>query len=117
MTEKTIIIKTVLKRDFIVYIYFDKRCCMNFFQVIPKVVFIETEEDLNFVKEQAEQKGYRLTDFCVGSVVSFNQTENVYVVKPLDTLESISKKLNISISDLKQKLGTTNVFIGQKIKF
>lgn len=41
--------------------------------------------------------------------------KNYYIVQPLDTLEKISKKLNIPLNLLKQKNIGKKLFIGQKI--
>lgn len=53
-------------------------------------------------------------DFSLIETINTNE----YVVKPLDTLEKISKKFNIDYSRLVQinNLSTTKLFIGQVLK-
>lgn len=45
------------------------------------------------------------------------KTKNYYIVKPLDTISSISKKLNIDEEFLKSILKNQKLYIGKKIEF
>lgn len=44
---------------------------------------------------------------------------NYYIVKPLDTIESVSKKLNVSCAHLTEmnQLSNRYLFIGQKLNY
>lgn len=84
---------------------------MNIFQILPKKIFIETDkdgQDNRLIKENCQIYGS-----------NNNSTSKIreYVVRPLDTIESIASKLEISTSLLKSKLKNNHLFIGQKIEF
>ena len=90
---------------------------MNFFQIIPKVLFVDDEDDVEFVKKILNQKGVAFDEIKVGEVIIPIEKSNIYIVKPLDSLQSISKKLNMPIEALKSITGGGHLFIGQKIEF
>ena len=46
---------------------------------------------------------------------NFQNSKITYIVKPMDNFEKVSKKLNISIEELKQIAKTKNLFVGQRI--
>lgn len=50
-------------------------------------------------------------------VVLENVSQNFYVVKPLDTPESIAKKLNVSKQTLIKKNQIKKLFVGQILKY
>ena len=72
------------------------------------------ELDLNAIKTLNGIK----KDVSEGDMLILQEiSKNYYIVKPLDTLFSISKKLNVSVQDIieKNNLQTDSVFIGQKL--
>jgi hypothetical protein len=92
-----------------------------------KVVYIE-KPSLFFVEEHSLQELEQLLGVSAQALLSLNQKtqtwhgdilqvpkNNVYVVKPLDTIFSISSKLNISADELLAKNNTKNIFIGQML--
>ena len=86
-------------------------------QIIPEKIYIENEEDLKQVEEMLKQNNLKSNNKLeVNSWVVISQKENYYIVKPTDTISSVAKTLNISERELLNKIGTKNVFIGQKIK-
>ena len=86
-------------------------------QIIPEKIYIENEEDLKQVEEMLKQNNLKSNNKLeVNSWAVISQKEKYYIVKPTDTIESVSKTLNISEQELLNKIGTKNVFIGQKIK-
>lgn len=87
---------------------------MNVLQILPNCIFVESEVDLNFIKNEIKLSGQKINNLKIGDVVFLNQ-DNIYVVKPLDTIESIAKKLNINKDELIKKVGGKNIFIGQRI--
>lgn len=89
---------------------------MNIFQITPSVMYVETNEDLEFVKMYCEGKGI-VRDIKIGDYVEIDQNNKTYVVKPLDTIDSISKKMGVSKEQVKSKTAGGNIFIGQKIEF
>ena len=89
---------------------------MNIFQITPRVMYVETNEDLEFVKMYCESIGI-LRDIKIGDYVEIAQNNKTYVVKPLDTIDSISKKMGVTKEQVKSKTFGGNIFIGQKIEF
>ncbi len=94
---------------------------MNIFQDVPSVMFIENENDVNFIKDFLI-KNKTTYDNTYGDISKIKigdiliKQNKVYVVKPLDTLESISKKLNISVEYIKSKNNIKNLYVGQKLE-
>ena len=83
--------------------------------IFPKMIFIDDEKTLNFVKEQF--KDYSVKNLCVGDWFNtIRQSTKTYVVVPMDTFETVAKKLNINVEDLKQKALTKRLYVGQKIE-
>ena len=80
---------------------------MNFFQISPKLLCFERNHDLAFFDNK---------NFTVGNnYCKDDKLGNFYVVKPLDTFDLVSKKLGIEKETLKNRAGTKNLFVGQKI--
>jgi len=93
-------------------------------------MFIETEEDLEFVNKVTNNVHlYKIGDYvnlaalgCGGCNVLNEENlerdglkKREYVVKPLDTIKTICNKLNIEEAKLKKNLDGQNLFIGKKI--
>ena len=89
---------------------------MNIFQITPSVMYVETNEDLEFVKMYCESIVI-VRDIKIGDYVEIAQNNKTYVVKPLDTIDSISKKMGVTKEQVKSKTFGGNIFIGQKIEF
>lgn len=83
---------------------------MNIFQIIPSVVFVENEQDLEFVEKLKKAGIVDSNNFKI-------QTKKQYVVKPLDTILSVAKKLDISPEKVMESAGSNNLFVGQVLKF
>ena len=94
---------------------------MNIFQDVPSVMFIENENDVNFVKDFLT-KNKTNYDNAYGDISKIKigdiliKQNQFYIVKPLDTLESISKKFNVTIEHIKSKNDIKNLYIGQKLE-
>ena len=87
---------------------------MNIFEIIPNVTRIVDEYDLHFISTWQKNNGMQFQNIEIGkNIVTLKQ--NFYVVKPLDTPESVSKALNISKQQLEKKLNGAPLFIGQII--
>lgn len=85
---------------------------MNIFECFCSDVFVETKEDVEFVKEKLG------VDVKIGDIVKTNNlNNNYYIVKPLDTIETVAKKLSLDKQKLIQIVGGNQLFVGQKIKF
>ena len=60
----------------------------------------------------------KITDVYPNQIVLLPKAyKYYYVVKPLDSYESIAKNLNISVQELKNVTNNKKMFIGQKIMF
>ncbi len=61
------------------------------------------------------EKGYFIVGACCDRVVYYQPSGVKYSVKPLDTLENISKIFGVSIEDIMvvNKLNTKKLFVGQ----
>lgn len=88
---------------------------MNVFQIIYDTLYVEDEEDVNFLKENSGALGIDVSQIKLGAIIKLNKKQKEYIVKPLDTIESISKKLCMDENDLLKKIGNNKLFIGQKI--
>ena len=88
---------------------------MNVFEIISDTIFIEDEYDLNFIMQNAEKLGVKKEDIKLNTIINLNEEQKEYIVKPLDTFESVSKKLGIDVEILKQKVESGRLFVGQKI--
>lgn len=86
---------------------------MNIFEIIPTYLFVEDEEDLKFVNNYLKNNNLNQT-VKIGDVIC-TKKQNTYIVKPLDTIKTISQKLGISEEDLKQKINGKSLYIGQKL--
>lgn len=90
---------------------------------IYKVKENETLKDISNKFKILESK--IMLDNCLTSKTVLNgdllyiacQNSVLYVVKPLDNLEKIAKKLNVSVNEIieKNNLQTNNLFIGQNL--
>jgi len=60
-------------------------------------------------------KTYNKIDSIEEGDVLFFPEQNIYVVKPGDTTETIAEKLNLTQDELKRKTNCNKFFIGQKI--
>lgn len=86
-------------------------------EIIPEKIYIENEENLKQVEELLKQNNLKSNNKLeINSWITISQKENYYIVKPADTIESVSKTLNISQEELKHKIATKHLFIGQRIK-
>ena len=88
---------------------------MNVFEIISDTIFIEDEYDLNFIMQNAEKLGVKKEDIKLNTIINLNKEQKEYIVKPLDTFESVSKKLGVDVEILKQKVESGRLFVGQKI--
>lgn len=79
---------------------------MNIFQLFPKKIENDVQFDMVSLRRQEGEANAE----NIG-------VDKIYVVKPLDTLETIASKLQIPIEELKIKINNNHLFIGQKIKF
>ena len=88
--------------------------------IYPQKIYIESQNDKDFLNN-INNSGDNISTYPqkLGFWASINlsQTKNIYIVKPLDTLEKIAKKLNLSEDYLKTCINSKNIFIGQKITF
>lgn len=85
--------------------------------IFPQMIFIEDEKTLKMINKNFNNY-YLNKRIEIGSWFQTNpifKEEICYVVKPLDTFESVAKKLNISIEELKILSKTKHLFVGQKI--
>ena len=91
---------------------------MQITEVVYDNIFIENEADLNFVKSLDPTANVQIGEWWENKKTATKVTGNAnfYIVKPLDTFESVSKKLNISIQKLKALAGTKHLYVGQKIE-
>lgn len=94
---------------------------MNIFQDVPSVMFIRNEQDIYFVnnfliksKTNYECAFGTISNIKIGDVLI--KKDMAYIVKPLDTLETISKKLNVSVEYIKSKNNIKNLYVGQKLE-
>ena len=69
--------------------------------------------DIGELKELNQIQNVKAGDVILLS----KQYKNVYVVKPLDTYESIAQKMNVSVQVLKNVTKNKKMYIGQKIMF
>ena len=88
---------------------------MNIFELLNDIIFIEDEEDLFFIKQKLNINNAKIGDVIKQSEQNAKQKE--YIVKPLDTISSVAKKLNITQQLVRQQTSGENLFIGQKILF
>ena len=83
---------------------------MNIFEIKPNIICFEEPSDLEVFAKETKifsykiGKNYMSENFC-----------KYYIVKPLDTFASVSKKLGINEQILRKMAGSNNLFIGQKI--
>lgn len=89
----------------------------------PQKIYIDDEK----TKEQVEKTfgvKVNLGEWYECNNLIKNEKNNVfcndnkkitYIVKPMDTYQTVSKKLQMSIDDLKSIAKTKNLFIGQRI--
>ena len=89
---------------------------MNIFQCFSKVLFIETEEDLELV-QTIKNKIIDNTDNLKTNTAIIAKKQNFYIVKPQDNLNIVAKKLNMSEEELCNIIGNNKLFIGQIIKY
>lgn len=69
------------------------------------------------------KNGSKNDNFCIFYEKNDNFSSNnkrksqseIYIVKPLDTFDSVAKKLNISVQEVKFFAKTKHLFVGQKI--
>ena len=84
------------------------------------IVKIENKEDIKSLKTFCDMNAVRLvnkiSEVKVGDFLEIPSFKT-YVVKPFDTLEKISKKINVACEEIKQKNNIKNIFIGQIIKY
>lgn len=88
---------------------------MNVFELLNDIIFIEDAEDLCFVNQKLNINNVKIGDVIKQSEQNAKQKE--YVVKPLDTISSVAKKLNVAEQLVRQQTSGENLFIGQKILF
>lgn len=97
--------------------------------VTMKVLFIKRPK-LFFVDGQTVEELEQRLSVKAHVLLAFNQkqqikrgdilevpSQNVYVVKPLDTLHGICQKLNISANELLTKNNIGQIFIGQMLYY
>ena len=97
--------------------------------VTMKVLFIKKPK-LFFVGDQSLEELEQHLNVKANVLLAFNQkqqiargdilevpNQNVYVVKPLDTLNGICQKLNISANELLTKNNIRQIFIGQMLYY
>ena len=89
---------------------------MNILQTLPNQIFIEDEEDVKFLSSYYLKNGKNIESLEIGKIIK-QDLNNTYIVKPLDTISSIAKKLNLSQDEVISRAGGKNIFIGQKISF
>lgn len=86
-------------------------------QIIPEKIYIENGEELKELEEILKQNNLKSDNkLKVNSWAVISKKDKYYIVKPTDTIPSVAKTLNISEQELLNKIGTKNVYIGQKIK-
>jgi len=89
-------------------------------QIIPKKIYIENEIEKEKIRLFLKENKITFNDamFEVGNWVELGKDDKrSYIVKPADTILSVAKSLNISEQELLNKIGTKNLYIGQKIDF
>lgn len=84
---------------------------MNFFNITPNILVVEESKDVAFVKTILNDE----QEITIGKNYYIPKNSKVYIVKPLDTISSIAKKLNVDEEVIYKKIKSKNVFIGQKI--
>ena len=94
---------------------------MNIFQDIPSVIFIRNMSDINYVNDFLIKTKISYVNVCnnlsnikIGDILI--RQNNYYIVKPLDTLEGIAKKLNVTVDHIKSKNQIKNLYVGQKLE-
>ena len=84
---------------------------MNIFQIIPSIVFIGSEQDEIFV-ENLKSRGV-IDNFNLK--ITNTVPKNKYIVKPLDTISSVAKKLDISEQELIKITNCKSLYVGQEL--
>lgn len=83
----------------------------------PKKIYIENKAVIEELKADFNLSDEQVLRLKVGDWFDTqkNYSVNTYVVKPLDTFESVAKKLGISKNELQEKVNSKRLFVGQKI--
>ncbi len=80
--------------------------------IFPQMIYIDNLNTLFKIKNQfGADDNLKVGDWFKTSAKS----GNVYVVKPLDTFDSVSKKFNVDKQELKKIANTKQLFVGQKL--
>ena len=91
---------------------------MNISYYYPQMIYLDDNKTIKSVIQNAEL--FHLTTLNL-NIGDWCNTKNIinkcYIVKPLDTFESVAKILNISLKDLKSIAKTKHLYVGQKIIF
>lgn len=87
--------------------------------IFPQMIYIENEYVKKSIIEKFNLNNQQIVNLKVGDwfKTKINNNVNEYVVKPMDTFFSVSKKLNIDETTLRKNMKTKHLFVGQKIKF
>ena len=91
---------------------------MNIF--VSDIIVVETDEDEKFLNNNLKLFGLTNSVKINNNyyINADNQTKkNVYIVKPLDTIYTIAKKINKDIEQTKKLLNGKYIFVGQKIYY
>lgn len=84
---------------------------------------LQNNSKITQIYEKNAKNGSKNDNFCIfyeknDNFSSNNNEKNqskIYIVKPLDTFDSVAKKLNISVEEVKFFAKTKHLFVGQKI--
>lgn len=90
---------------------------MNISHCFPTKIYIEDEAVKDFIEKEfgVDKKGLIIGGWFDTKNYAKPTSNNFYVVKPLDTIKSVSKKLNMTEAELIALAKTKKLFIGQKI--
>lgn len=86
---------------------------MNISCIFPQMIYIDNLDTLSKVKSQfGAGDNLKVGDWFSRTG---DKSNKVYVVNPLDTFDSVAKKLNINVEELKKIANTKHLFVGQNL--
>jgi len=88
---------------------------MKIKNVLPDYLFVNDNEEKEFYENCFNVKNLKVGEWNYTKIEQ--QNVNYYIAKPLDSYESVSKKLNIDINLLKEKNNNETIFIGKKLYY
>ena len=92
-------------------------------EFVTKVIFVENEVDKACINNNLKSYGLLYAVDVGGNYISKTANDkntnkkSIYIVKPMDTILTIAKKLNMTKDEVLSLTNGHNVFVGQQIVY